>query len=118
MADNPVGSKIYLQPVKMIYEAIRDIVELQRAKVTCSDANPWSGKVNYFIRFYGAKQEYRFSIADIEGRRSYVKLEMSGRDLFKPELNDMVQRQFVLLDSMLITHANTEYVRNGGTDDE
>ena len=108
MTDNPVGSKIYLQPVKMVHEAIRDIVEIQRAKVTNSEAGLWSGKIHYVVRLYGVKQEYRFSIDDIEGKRCNVRLEVNGQGLDRLKKNDLILRQFALLDSMLTINANTE----------
>ena len=114
MTDNPVGSKIYLQPVKMVYETIRDIVEIQKASVTRSVANPWCGEVHYIVRLYGSKWEFHFSIDDIEKKRCNVRLEVDAQELDRPDKNNLILRQFALLDSMLAINANTAFDRNGG----
>jgi len=92
----------------MVYETIRDIAEIQGAKVTNSDAGLWSGRIHYIVRLYGEKREYRFSIDDIEGKRCYVRLELAGKEPGRSKKNDLILRQFALLDSMLIINANTE----------
>ena len=117
--DNPAGSKIYLQPVKLVINTICDLVEMQRAKVTRSKSSLWEGEIRYIVRLYGLKQEYRFSVSDIEGKRCNVRLEIDGRELDGPDKKNLILRQFALLDSMLLINVDTAVDDAGGdTGDE
>ena len=103
MAINPVGTKIYLQPAGMVLGTINDLIEMQGATVTLSDSK--QGKMCYCVSLYGSMREYRFSVDNIEKMRCVVRLEISDIELDEPEKEVMIQRQFALLDSMLVINA-------------
>lgn len=95
--DNVPVTKIYLQPPGMILNAINDLVELQRAKLTFADIP--RGKIHFQVEMYGFQWEYRFTVEDADANRSLVTLEIVGETTKKV---DRAKKQFSLLDSMLI----------------
>lgn len=97
------AQKIYLQPIEMVLAAINDLVELQNGKLTFSDTP--HGKIHFLIRMYVSIWELKFTVADIGKNRSNVQLEVCGEP---HDSQEMIEREFALLDSMLVIGAKTE----------
>lgn len=98
-----IGRKIYLQPMGIVLDTINDIVELQKGKLTFSDTP--HGKIHFLIKMYAFKWELRFSVMDIGNNRSQVQIEIEGEARGRENL---IGREFALLDSMLVTGAQIE----------
>jgi hypothetical protein len=98
------GNRIYLQPVTMIYNAILDMMELQRGHEIIKD--PMCGKIHFRIILYGFEWELQFAIMNIEMNRSSVTLEIEGTENDDGDepgfLEAMLRREYALLDSMLL----------------
>jgi hypothetical protein len=105
LTDGLENERIYLQPAKMMLNAVNDIVELQKAEVTYSDIP--HGKLHFLVEMYGFAWEYRFTVTDIDGSCSRVVLDISGEAANKAR---KIRRQFALLDSMLIDTVRTEQI--------
>jgi hypothetical protein len=97
------GSKVYLQPVGMVINAILDIQEPQRGKTVFTDTS--RGIIRFSVRMYASKWEFRFAVADIGKNRCRVELEAEGN---LREKKRQVMREFFLLDSMLVGEALVE----------
>ena len=102
------GKRIYLQPQGTLLNAILDVLELQNGKTTYSDTP--NGKVYFTIKMYGLKWELRFCVTDIGKNRCLVQLEIAGEERGKENL---IYRQFALIDSMLISLAKIELAEKG-----
>ena len=106
-----MGTKIYLQPAGMVLGTINDLIEMQGAAVMLSDSK--QGKIYYSVSLYGFMREYRFSVDNIEKMRCVVRLEIDDMELDEPDKEVMIQRQFALLDSMLVINAERVVERQG-----
>jgi hypothetical protein len=98
LRESEPGLKIYLQPTEMILNAINELAELQRAKLTFADFR--LGKLHFQVEMYGFTWEYRFTVEDAGANRSRVILEIEGEATNK---TDRIERQLALLDSMLVS---------------
>ena len=103
------GIKIYLQPKITLLNAINDIIELQKGKISHSDTP--NGKIYFFVRMYHQKWELWFTVTDIGINRSQVRLEIEGGT---KNSECLIQREFALLDSMLLTSAKIELTEREG----
>ena len=103
------GKKIYLQPVGLVLNAVSDIVELQKGKLTFSDTP--NGKIHFLVRMYASGWEYRFSVTDIGKNRCMVQIDVDGG---VREKERKIRREFALLDSMLLVGAKLEMTEVGG----
>jgi hypothetical protein len=99
------GSRIYLQPKLSIVNTILDIVELQNGRTTFTDTR--NGRVHFTVSMYGYEWEYRFDIRDIGRNRSRVTIDVEGDTKNKTR---QIVREFALLDSMLVSEAQIEYM--------
>jgi len=100
------GNRVYLQPRGYILDTIHDLKEMQKGKGTFSDIG--NGKISYSVRLYYNKWEYRFTVSEIGVNRCNVEIVVDG-DVRDKE--DVILRQFALLDSMLITNTKIELVK-------
>ena len=98
-----IGSKIYLQPMTWILNAIHDIEELQNGKTTFSDTG--RGQTGFTVMMYGNKVEYRFMVTDVGQNQCRVQIEADGDTNNKKR---HIVREFALLDSMLISDTDIE----------
>ena len=97
------GRKIYLQPRGTLQDAISDLAELQKGKLTSHD--PAGGKTHFLVKLYYKEWEYRFGLVDIGKGRCLVELEVDGND---SKAECVISREFSLLDSILIEGAKRE----------
>ena len=97
------GNKIYLQPFGTALHVINDMVELQKGKIIFSDSP--HGIIHFMVEMYGNKWEFRFTVTDIGKNRCNVKIGIENEARNSEEL---IERQFALLDSMLIVDAKME----------
>ena len=93
MEDN----RIYRQPKGTVIDAINDIVELQKGKLTFSDTS--KGKIHFKVKMYANKWDLRFAVTDIGTNQCSVHINVG---LETPEHEKMIKREFALLDSILI----------------
>ena len=100
------GKKVYYQPMGMVLDAINDIVELQNGKLTYSDTP--HGKIHFIIRMYAFKWELQFTVTDIGKNQSSVIIEIGGEKRGK---EDLIKREFALLDSMLMSGSQIEITK-------
>ena len=105
--------KVYLQPDKMVYNALLDIMELQKGVENINDY--MHGKLHFTITMYGYAWAVMFAINKIGYSRCAVTLEIAGADeAYKEEdnqfRNDMMRREFALLDAMLLMGEPNEIV--------
>ena len=107
MSDNLTGSKIYLLPEHIIFDAVTDLAGMQGAKITLSSTV--EGKICFFADLYGEMREYRFFIINIGKKRCNVRLEIVDPEADRPDKKAMIKRQFALLDSMLIINVETAF---------
>ena len=98
------GTKLYLQPMGTILNAIHDIQELQKGKSTFSDTS--NGMTGFAVSMYGKKVEYRFTVTDTGKNRCRVQIEADGDTLKKKK---HVLREFALLDAILISDTDIEF---------
>ena len=92
------GSKTYLQSVGTVLNAIIDLVEFQKGRITHSDTP--GGKVSFLVRMYAFKWELQFTVTDIGENRCRVRLEISGENRGREKF---IRREFTLLDTFLAT---------------
>jgi len=97
------GTKRYLQPKDMLFNAVHDLAELQKAKTLMCDSP--NGIVRLLVTMYAAEREYRFTVTDIGGNRSEVAIELIGGEINKQRLID---HEFALLDYVLIDRTKIE----------
>ena len=90
--------RIYSRSIGIVLNAINDIVELQKAKLTFSDTK--NGKINFMVTMYANEREFCFTVTDLGNKRSRVCLEVSGE---QSGGDDVVLRELSLLDSMIAT---------------
>ena len=102
------GKRTYLQPAGTVINAICDLIEIQKGKVTHSDTP--HGEITFFVRMYAFKWELRFSVTDIGNNRCQARLEISGEGLGQEAF---IQREFALLDTFLTTAAEIEITEKG-----
>ena len=105
-----VGTKIYLQPKVTLLNAISDLIELQKGKVAHSDTP--NGQITFSIRLYHQKRELQFTVEDIANSRCRVRLEIKGET---QNAESFIQREFALLDSMMVTLAQIELAEKDET---
>jgi len=91
-----MNKKIYFHPVRTVLNAVNDIVELQKGRLTYSDTP--HGKIHFLITMYAFEWELRFTVTDEGNGRSGVTLEIGGE---KRDKEDLLRLEFALLDSML-----------------
>lgn len=99
------GSKAYPQPAATVLDAINDIVELQNGRLTFSDTP--HGMINFVIRMYSNEWELRFEVTETGENRCGVKIgieEETGGG------KDQIIREFALLDSMILSKAEVDFV--------
>ena len=97
------GKKIYLQPFGTALQVINDMAELQKGKLIFSDSP--NGIIHFAITMYGNKWELKFEVTDIGKNRCNVKIEIEEET---KNSESLIERQFALLDSMLIIDAKME----------
>ena len=105
-----IGKKIYLQPKGTVLNAISDLVELQKGEIGFSDTP--NGIVHFSVKLYHGEWEYRFLVRDIGKNRCFVELELNGSG---DRTESIINREFVLLDSMLVEGAKIEIAEKEGT---
>jgi len=97
-------ARVYLQPMEMVYNAIFDLIELQKGTEILND--PASGKLNYRISMYGFMWEYCFIAQSIDNNRCVVELKIeeaeNARDNEHRYLENLILREYALLDKMLL----------------
>jgi hypothetical protein len=101
------AKKVYIQPGRLIYDVMQNIMSLQKGVEIFSDED--AGKLQYSITMNDFSWTILFSALEMDFRRCAVTLEieeemeprkMDGEE--KDFLDGMVRRQFSLLDSMLL----------------
>jgi len=102
--------RIYLQPMEMLYNAMLDLMELQNGKEIVND--PVSGKLDFSIIMYGFIWELRFTVQNVDYNRCGVSLEIEEAEDFSDcengYLENMILREYALLDTMLMFGAPPE----------
>ena len=98
--------KIYLQPKCAVLNAICDIVELQKGRLTFSDTP--HGLIHFSVRMYAFAWEIRFRVTDIGLNRCVVRIDIGGEARGR---ENMIFREFALLDSMLLIGAKIEIAK-------
>jgi hypothetical protein len=126
-------NRIYLQPTKMVYNAVLDLMELQKGEQIVNEVNEVnevdclsSGRVHFHIVMYGFAWEVRFIITDIEKNRCGVIIDISeigpagGGGAYDQEdqddqdyLADMIRREYAILDSLLLLAPPVEFWTEG-----
>ena len=101
-----ISDRVYLQPKDMVFDTMLDLMELQRGEEILSD--PIRGELHFRIVMYGQTWGIRFSVVMIDMTRCAVKIEIEETDESIDDSNeksseDMVRREYALLDSMLIS---------------
>ena len=108
--------KLYLQPGRLVFDALLDIMELQKGVETLND--PIGGKLHFVTYLYGEDWEIRFSITDIDRARCAVNIEIAAKDRngdMDGYSEIMARREFALLDSILLIGTSHEIsLREGG----
>jgi len=102
--------RVYLQPMEMVYNAMLDMMELQNGTEVLGD--PLSGKLYYRVVLYGFMWEFRFTVLSMDNNRCGVTLEIketeNARDDERGYLENMLFREYALLDAMLLLGAPPE----------
>ena len=99
--------KIYPHSRGNILSTINDIAELQKAKFSYSDTP--NGKIHFIVKMYAYKWEFCFHVITLGYKQSQVTLEVSGDETGK---NDMLRRELFLLDTMLASKEQLDYVEH------
>jgi len=113
------GKRAYLQPMAMIYNALIDVAELQKGEKILDD--PTRGRLHFRIEMYGFTWELRFSVLEIDWNRCGVALEVEEKkangdsDGDTRYLEDMIRREYALLDSILLIGTPFETVYGDAT---
>lgn len=100
------GKKIYLQPIDMVLNAVHDLAELQKGKLTICDTP--RGLISFHVTMYDFEWEYQFTVTDIGKNRCGVTIELAGDALDKER---MIDHEFALLDYALIDRAKIEFAQ-------
>ena len=100
---NVIGKKIYLQPQRTTLNAISDLAELQKGKISYSDTQ--NGIIHFLIKLYHNKWECRFLVTDIGKNRCIIELDIDGDD---EKTESYINREFALLDAILVEGARIE----------
>ena len=107
--------RVYLQPMKMVYNAILDMMELQKGEELINDFS--FGKLHFTITMYGFTWELRFTVFDLDFNRCCVNLEIEEfeNDEEQGYLRTMIHHEYVLLDSMILfgTPSKVTYKEEG-----
>jgi len=88
--------KVYPRPRVDLLNAINDMIELLKAKITYSDTP--HGKISFRIDYYGFLYESRFTVTGIDQNSARLRLDLTGPERGR---QDMLDRQAALLDSWL-----------------
>ena len=108
------AEKIYLQPMEMVYNAMLDVMELQNGNEIESD--PLYGKLCFTVTLYGFSLELRFSAFSAYNNRCAVYLEITetenGGAGNRDDWESMIEREYSLLDAMLLFGAPPEVNHN------
>ena len=94
---------VYLQPGAMVFEALLDLMELQKGDEVESD--PSGGKHHFETTLYGVVWGIRFTIMEIDRTRCAVSVEVASKDGngdTEGFAEIMALREYALLDSMLL----------------
>jgi hypothetical protein len=102
------GMKFYAQPAGLVLQTVNDIIELQKCTVTYADSP--NGKICFRASMYGFKWDFCFFVTDIGHGRSCVRIEIDGE---KKGKENLIRREFALLDSMLCVGAEIEFAEGG-----
>ena len=97
------GSKRYLQPKDMLLNAVHDLAELQKGKAVMNDT--LRGIVRLVVTMYGDEWKYDFTVSDIGGGRSEVRITLEDDP---PDSERLVGHEFALLDYVLIDRAKAD----------
>ena len=112
--------KVYLQPMQMVFDAILEMMELQKGNEIKND--PSYGKIDFKISLYGVIWEFRFTALELDGNRCSVSLKIveTGNAVEDADgdercLDNMIRREYALLDSLLLigTPLETKYDKKG-----
>ena len=96
---------IYLQPEEMIFDALLDLMEIQKGIEVLND--PLNGKLCFVTSLYGVDWEIKCSVMSIDRTRCAVTVEVTSED--DDGFSEiMAQREYALLDSMLIIGATQD----------
>ena len=107
--------KIYIQPTEMVYNAMLDLMELQKGKEVLND--PVSGKLYFSMTMYSLTWEVRFTVLNIDWKRCGIRLEIEEVGDFGEEreyLRGMLCREYAMLDAMLLIGTPIEVTYSGG----
>jgi len=100
------GAKIYLQPKATVLNAVSDLAELQKGTLTFSDNE--RGIIHFAIEMYAFRWELGFTVTDIGKNRSRVAIGAYGE---KRARENLIRREFALLDSILLIGAEIEFTQ-------
>jgi len=96
--------------MEMVYNAMLDLMELQNGREIIND--PAYGKLYYRIMMYGFAWELRFTAQDMDNNRCGVNLEIEEAENLSDNehgyLENMIIREYALLDAMLLLGAPPE----------
>ena len=101
---------VYLQPSAMVFEALLDLMELQKGDEVESD--PAGGKHYFETTLYGIVWEIRYTITEIDRTRCAVRIEVASKDGngdTEGYAEIMALREYALLDSMLLIGTPYEF---------
>ena len=88
------------------------MIELQKGKLVFSDSP--NGIIHFVIAMYGNRWELRFTVTDIGKNRCNVKI---GIEKDEQNREVLIERQFALMDSMLIIDAKMELSKKSNKGD-
>ena len=101
---------IYLQPEGMVFDALLDLMEMQKGIEVMNE--PLNGKLHFVTSLYGTAWDIHFSVMGLDRNRCAVTAEVTSRE--NEEFSEiMSQREYALLDSMLLIGTVQEKSRFG-----
>jgi hypothetical protein len=101
------AKKVYIQPGRLLYDVMQNIMSLQNGKEIFSNED--AGKLHYSITMDNLSWTLRYSVLDMDFSRCAVTLEIEEEtkpfDTESDEeefLEGMIRKQFSFLDSILL----------------
>ena len=104
---------IYLQSAKMVFDALLDLMELQKGVEDQND--PVTGILHFVVTLYGIEWEIKFAITEIDRNRCSVTVGVESKEGNGDLIgygNIMARRELALLDSILLIGTPHEVTYN------
>lgn len=97
------NKRVYIQPMKMVFNALLDLMELQKGEEVFND--PAGGVLHYTATMYSFTWTIRFIVLEIELKRCVVRLEVDEAGDYgdgREYLDGFIRREYAILDAMLL----------------